>query len=115
MFADVLAELSYLVSSQKAIEVIRSCRILKALAHTGTFRNAIITAGLKKAMENITRYKLSAFSRLTVSNVIIYMIVQSKSRHSRQRKINALLKLLLEKFSRRLRSPSKCSPVSSVA
>jgi len=43
-----------LVSSRKAIEVVSAYKILKALAHTGTFRNAIISAGLKKAMENIT-------------------------------------------------------------
>ena len=70
--ADILPELSYLASSQKAIEVLSACKILKALAHSGTFRNAIITAGLKKSMENITRYNFSAFSTssLTISDVI---------------------------------------------
>ena len=60
--ADVLLELSYLASSQKAIEVVGACKILKALAHTGTFGNAIISAGLKKTMENITRYNFGSFS-----------------------------------------------------
>ena len=64
--ADILAELHYLVSSQKAIEVISACKILKALAHTGTFRKAIITAGFKEAMGDITRYNFSAFSRLII-------------------------------------------------
>ena len=60
--AKVLQELSYLANSQTALEVISACKILKALAHTGTFRDAIISAGLKKAMENITRYNFNLFS-----------------------------------------------------
>ena len=70
--ADILSELLYLANSQKAIEVISACKILKALAHSGTFRNNIIKAGLKKAMKNITRYNFSAFSSLTwtISDII---------------------------------------------
>ena len=68
--ADILPELSLLASSQKVIEVVSACKILRALAHTGTFRNAIISAGLKKTMENITRYSFSTFSSLTMSDVI---------------------------------------------
>ena len=59
---DILPELLYLANSRKAVEVVSACKILKALAHTGTFRNAIITAGLKKSMESITRYNISASS-----------------------------------------------------
>lgn len=66
--ANVLPELTILASSQTAIEVISACKILKALAHSGTFRNAIISAGLKKAMENITRYNFQ--SSLSVVNNI---------------------------------------------
>ena len=68
--ADILPELSHLVTtSQKATEVVGVCKILKALAHTGTFRNIIIEAGLKKAMENIIRHSFSAFSIFTISDV----------------------------------------------
>jgi len=52
--ANVLPELSILANSQTAIEVVSACKILKALAHSGIFGNKIITAGLKKSMENIT-------------------------------------------------------------
>lgn len=69
--AGILPELSYLASSQKSFEVVSACRILKALAYSGNFRNAIITAGLKKAMEDITRCNFCAFSSLTISDVII--------------------------------------------
>ena len=68
--ADILSELLYLANSQKAIEVISACKILKALAHSGTFRNNIISAGLKKAMENITRYNFGSFSSLMISDAI---------------------------------------------
>ena len=68
--AGILPELSHLASCHKVLEVVNACKILKALAHTGTFRNTIISAGLKKAMENITRYNFSAFSSLTISDVI---------------------------------------------
>lgn len=54
--AQILPELSCLASSQIAIEVISACKVLKALAHTGTFRQDIISAGLKTSMEHITRY-----------------------------------------------------------
>lgn len=59
--ANVLQQLSHLATSQMVIEVVSACKILKALAHTGTFRNAIVTTGLKDAMDRITRYKLGAF------------------------------------------------------
>lgn len=62
--AKVLPELSSLATSQKAIEVISACKILKALAHTGTFRKDIISAGLKDVMKGITRYNFCAFTRL---------------------------------------------------
>jgi len=52
--ANVVPELSILASSQTAIEVVSACKILKALAHSGKFGNFIISAGLKKVMENIT-------------------------------------------------------------
>ena len=60
--AKVLPELSSLTNSDVAIEVISACKILKALAHSGTFRDTIISAGLKREMERITRYNLGAFS-----------------------------------------------------
>ena len=68
--ADILPELSHLSSSQKAIEVVSACKILKALAYSGTFRNTIITAGLEKAMEDITRYDFGAFGSLTISDIL---------------------------------------------
>jgi hypothetical protein len=55
MDANVLPELSNLANSHIAVEVISACKILKALAHSGTFREAIISAGLKREMEHITR------------------------------------------------------------
>ena len=67
--ADILPELSHLASSEKFIEVVSACRILRALAYSGTFRNIIITAGLEKFMEDITRYNFSAFGGLALSDV----------------------------------------------
>jgi hypothetical protein len=61
--AKVLPELSSLATSQKVAEVISACKILKALAHTGTFRNDLISAGSKDVMKGITRYKFCAFTR----------------------------------------------------
>ena len=58
----VLLELSDLATSQIAIEVISACKIIKALAHTGTFANVIISAGLKDVMDSITRYKFDILS-----------------------------------------------------
>jgi hypothetical protein len=60
--AGVLRELLYLATSQIATEVISACKILKALAHTGTFANDIKLAGLKDAMKYITRYNFGALS-----------------------------------------------------
>ena len=59
--AEVLPELSSLAISQKVTEVLGACKILKALAHTGTFTNDIISAGLKDVMKGITRYKFCTF------------------------------------------------------
>lgn len=53
--AGILPHLSILASSQIPLEVVSACQILKALAHTGTFRQNIISAGLKASMEHITR------------------------------------------------------------
>lgn len=53
--ARILQELIHLTSSQAAYEVIGSCKILKALVHTGTYKQHIIDAGLQKSMEHITR------------------------------------------------------------
>ena len=68
--ADILPELSHLASSEKFSEFVTACKILKALAHTGTFRNTIITAGFGKIMRDIRRYYFSAFTSLTISDVI---------------------------------------------
>ena len=51
----ILPELMHLSSSQTAYEVFGSCKILKALVHTGTYRQHIIDAGLQKSMEHIAR------------------------------------------------------------
>ena len=53
--ARILPELMHLSSSQTAYEVIESCKILKALVHTGTYRQHIIAAGLQKSMAHIAR------------------------------------------------------------
>lgn len=60
--AGVLPQLSRLATSSLAIEVISACKILKALAHSGTFVNDIISADLKLAMKSITRYNVGALS-----------------------------------------------------
>lgn len=54
--AKILPELSCLASSRIVTEVISACKVLKALAHTGTFGQDIISAGLQTSMEHITRY-----------------------------------------------------------
>lgn len=60
--AEVLPALSFLATSHIAMEVVSACKILKALAHSGTFRNAIISANLKAAMEGITRYNFGVLT-----------------------------------------------------
>jgi len=54
--AKVLVELSRLIRSPIALEVISACKILKSLAHTGTFRQNIISAELETSIKHITRY-----------------------------------------------------------
>lgn len=45
-----------LSASHVASNVINACKIVDALAFTGTYRKEIISSGLKNAMEHITRY-----------------------------------------------------------
>jgi len=63
--AGVLSELISLTRSSGSAEVISACKVLKALAHTGTFTNETVFAGVKDAMESITSY--SPFRRSTLS------------------------------------------------
>lgn len=60
--AEVLPVLLSLSSSPILFEVIGACKILKALAHTGTFTTDIVSARLKDAMESITRYSFGGLS-----------------------------------------------------
>jgi hypothetical protein len=52
----ILPVLLRLATNHIASNVINACKILKALAHTGTYRQELITAGVKDAMQQITRY-----------------------------------------------------------
>ena len=53
---NVLPLLVRLSADGLAINVIGACKLLHALAHSGTFRTDILSAGVKPAMERITRY-----------------------------------------------------------
>jgi hypothetical protein len=52
----VLQMLSRLAVDNSAQNVIGACKILKTLALSGTFRSALLSAGIKEDMERITRY-----------------------------------------------------------
>lgn len=51
----VLPVLMRLANDHIGANVIHSCIILNGLAHTGTYRNQLVTAGVKDAMQQITR------------------------------------------------------------
>jgi hypothetical protein len=53
---NVLPVLVQLAADKLASNVISTCELLNALAYTGTFRSELISAGVKTAMERITRY-----------------------------------------------------------
>lgn len=61
IYAEVLPELSRLATSKVAFEVCSACKILKALACTGNFSEAIISAGLMDTMERISKYSFVDF------------------------------------------------------
>ncbi|RDB26380.1 hypothetical protein Hypma_006519 [Hypsizygus marmoreus] len=50
----ILGALLELTKSRVASHVVHACQILKALAHSGSHRQDIVSAGLKDAMEHIT-------------------------------------------------------------
>jgi hypothetical protein len=54
--SDALPILVRLVNDRSSINVTVGCRILAALAQTGTYRDHLLAAGVKDALENITRY-----------------------------------------------------------
>jgi len=79
----ILPVLVRLAADKLAENVVRACDLLKALAHTGTYRSELISAGVKDAVERITRYVAtcgleqytdisrigcSVFSKSTLSN-----------------------------------------------
>lgn len=55
-----------LSTSNVASNVINGCKIVDALAFTGTFRKEISSSGLKNAMEHITRYVYNLLSTATI-------------------------------------------------
>jgi hypothetical protein len=60
----ILPVLLRLASNHIAGNVLNACKILNALAHSGTYRQELITAGVKDAMQQITRYAFYLFVEL---------------------------------------------------
>jgi hypothetical protein len=54
--SQILPVLLRLTANHIGSNVVNACKILGALAHSGTYRQTLIEAGVKKAMEQITRY-----------------------------------------------------------
>jgi hypothetical protein len=53
----ILPVLLRLATNHIASNVINACQILNALGHSGTYRQELITGGVKDVMQHITRYK----------------------------------------------------------
>lgn len=58
---NILPVLQCLATDHIASNVISGCQLLNALAHTGTYRQEIIDAGVKNVMQQITRYVFYLF------------------------------------------------------
>jgi hypothetical protein len=58
---NILPVLESLASDRTASNVIGGCQLLNALAHTGTYRQEIINAGMKTVMQQFTRYVFYLF------------------------------------------------------
>ena len=52
----ILSVLLCLAADRIPNNVVNACKILNALAHTGTYREELILAKVKDVMQNITRY-----------------------------------------------------------
>jgi hypothetical protein len=52
---NILPVLIQLAAVQMADDVVNSCKILKSLAHSGTYRSELLGAGVKASMDRITR------------------------------------------------------------
>ena len=53
---EILPVLLRLATSDTGLYVINACKIVNALAYSGTYRQILVDEGAKKAMERITRY-----------------------------------------------------------
>jgi hypothetical protein len=53
---EILPVLLRLANDHTPSNVLNACKILRALAHTGTYRPELITERVKPAMQQITRY-----------------------------------------------------------
>jgi hypothetical protein len=51
----ILPVLLHLATNNIGANVINACKVLDALAYSGTYRETLIEAGAKKVMEQITR------------------------------------------------------------
>jgi hypothetical protein len=60
----ILPVLLRLATNHIASNVVNACKILNALAHTGTYRQELITAGVKISMQQITRYPIYPITKL---------------------------------------------------
>ena len=52
-----------LATSNIGINVVNACKVLNALAYSGTYRETLVEAGAKKVMEQITRCVYIFFSQ----------------------------------------------------
>ena len=66
--AGVLTVLLHLTTSSTVNLVVGGCDIVKCLMHSGVYRQKIITAGLREAMERITRCVLVSACVLLIQN-----------------------------------------------
>ena len=69
----ILPVLVRLATSNIGTNVVNACKILNALAHSGTYRETLIEAGAKKVMEQITRCVSIFFAKMK-----LYLIICSR-------------------------------------
>jgi hypothetical protein len=73
----ILPVLLRLAKNHIGVNVVNACKILNALAHSGTYRETLIEGGAKKVMENITRCVFYTFTKLKVCLIKISPAVYS--------------------------------------
>ncbi|KAG6832805.1 hypothetical protein H0H92_009424 [Tricholoma furcatifolium] len=74
----ILLVLSHLATSRVTVEVVSACKILRALAHSGTFESEIISSGMRKTLKRIT----SPIQRSTLQNKEDKLLAQAAAKEA---------------------------------